>query len=113
MSYGPERRGFAIGQEVGRVGSLTRLVLGLLGLVYIAMNVSQTRPNASLIGQVAGGAILSTILYVVIFWVLDERVLSHLHPWIHTGMFWAPLALVPFCDSRNKLAAKKTISWLR
>lgn len=109
MSYEPERRGFAIGQEVGRVGSLTRLVLGLLGLVYIAMNVSQTRPNASLIGQVAGGA----ILYVVIFWVLDERVLSHLHPWIHTGMVLAPLALVPFCGSRNKLAAKKTISWLR
>ncbi len=42
MSYEPERRGFAISQEVGRVGSLTRLVLGLLGLVYIELkSISQ------------------------------------------------------------------------
>jgi hypothetical protein len=98
MSYGPERRGFAIGQEVGRVGSLTRLVLGLLGLVYIAMNVSQTRPNASLIGQVAGGAILSTILYVVIFWVLDERVPSRWCLSVTHGINWQPKKPFLGCD---------------
>ncbi len=30
MSYEPERRRFAIGQEMGGVGRWTRLVLGLL-----------------------------------------------------------------------------------
>ena len=43
---------FAVDQEVGRADSLTHLVLGVLRLVFIAAYVSQTRSNASLIGQV-------------------------------------------------------------
>ena len=90
MSYEAERRSFAIGQEVGGVGRWTRLVLGLLGLAYMGASVSQARLSSVLIGQLAGGALLAAILYVVIFWVLGERMLAHLHPWIRTGMLWVP-----------------------
>jgi len=91
-----EHRSFAIGQEIGWVGRLTRLALGLLGLGYVAMNVSQATLSIALIGQLTGGALLMTTLYVVAFWVMGERVLARLHPWMRTGMFWSPLALIPF-----------------
>jgi Family of unknown function (DUF6410) len=96
MSYEPENRSFAIGREIGGVGRWTRLALGLLGLIYVAMNVLQVRLSAALIGQLAGGALLSAVLYIVVFWAMGERVLAHLRPWIRTGIFWFPLALIPF-----------------
>jgi len=37
LSYEPERRGFAVDQEVGRADSLTHLVLGVLRLLFIAL----------------------------------------------------------------------------
>jgi len=86
MSCKTENRGFAVGREVGRCGRCTRFVLGLLGLVYIAAQVLQARLSGALIGQVAGGALLSTTLYVIIFWALGERVFAHVHPWLRTGM---------------------------
>jgi hypothetical protein len=37
MSFETESCGFGVGLEVSRVGRWTRLVLGLLGLIYIAI----------------------------------------------------------------------------
>lgn len=39
------------------------------------------------------GLLLTTILYVVLFWTLGERVR---HPWLRTLMFWLPAAFIPF-----------------
>jgi hypothetical protein len=96
MSFKTENRDFAVGREAGGCGRCTRLVLGLLGLVYIGAEVQQARLSSVLIGEVAGGALLAATLYVVIFWVLGKRILSHQPPWIRTGVVWAPLAFVPF-----------------
>ena len=85
MSLKTEKRGFAIGREVGRCGRCTRLVLGLLGLVYIGTSVAQIGPSATLIGQIAGGLLLTAALYIVLFWALGERVP---HPWLRTVIFW-------------------------
>jgi len=95
MSFQTEHRGFAVGQEVGSCGRCTRLVLGLLLLVSIGRSVAQMGPSATLLGQIGGSLLLTAVLYIVLFWVLGVRVLSHLHPWILTGIFWAPMLFIP------------------
>lgn len=96
MSCNSEHRGIAVGREVGRCGRCTRVVLGLLGLVYIAAQVSQARLSGGLIGQLAGGALLSMALYLALFWALGKRMLAPVHPWLHTVIFWLPAAFIPF-----------------
>ena len=91
MSFQTEHRGFAVGREVGTCGRCTRFVLGLLGLIYIGTWVAQTGPSVVLIGQIAGGLLLTTVLYVVLFWQLSERVP---HPWLRTVIFWLPIAFI-------------------
>ena len=95
MSFQTEQRGFAVGQEVGNCGRCTRVVLGLLGLVYIGTSVAQMGPSATLLGQIGGSLLLTAVLYLVLFWVLGASVLSHLHPWVRTGIFWAPMLFIP------------------
>jgi hypothetical protein len=93
MSLQTEHRGFTIGRKVGGCGSCTRVVLGLLGLGYVGMEVSQSGPSATLIGQLAGGLLLTAVLYIILFWLLGERVR---HPWRRTILFWLPAAFIPF-----------------
>ena len=95
MLFKSEQRGFAVGQEVGSCGRCTRVVLGLLGLVYIGGSVAQSGLSAALLGQIGGSLLLTAILYIALFWVLGARVLSHLHPWIRTGIFWGPMLFIP------------------
>ncbi len=92
MSSKTGKRGFAVGREVGRCGRSTRLVLGLLGLILIGTTVAQARLSFALIGQMAGGLLLTAALYLTLFWQLGERVAQ---PWLRTVIFWAPLAFVP------------------
>ncbi len=91
MLFKTEQRGFAVGQEVGSCGRYTRFVLGLLGLVYIGTSVAQMGPSATLLGQIAGGLLLTVVLYIVLFWALGERVP---HPWLRTVIFWLPAAFI-------------------
>lgn len=93
MSYKTEHHGFAVGQEVGGCGRCSRAVLGLLGLVYIGVEVAQGGPSAALVAQLAGGFLSTAVLYVVLFWLLGERAR---HPWLRTGLFWLPAAFIPF-----------------
>ncbi len=93
MSCKTEHRGFAVGREVGGCGRCTRAMLGLLGFVYIGTSVAQSGPPAALIARLAGGFLSTAVLYVVLFWQLGERVR---HPWLRTGMFWLPVAFIPF-----------------
>src|SRR5258708_7148347 len=92
MSSITGKRGFAVGREVGRCGRSTHLVLGLLGLILIGTTVAQARLSFALIGQMAGGLLLTAALYLTLFWQLGERVAQ---PWLRTVIFWAPLAFVP------------------
>ena len=96
LSFKSENRGFAVGQEVGRCGRCTCVVLGPLGLLSIVAQVSHARLSGALIGQIVGGALLSTALYIVLFWVLGERMFAHVHPWLRTLIFWLPATFIPF-----------------
>src|SRR2546421_12614027 len=87
MSFKTENRGFAVGQEIGRCGRWTRLVLGLLGLVYIGTSIAQSGPSATLLGQLAAGLLLIAVLYVVIFWQLCDRLR---HSWLRT-VIWGKM----------------------
>ena len=91
MSFKTEHRGFAIGREVGICGRWTRVVFGLLGLIYIGTSVAHIGPSVTLIVHIAGGFLLTTVLYVVLFWQLGERVS---HPWLRTVIFWIPAAFI-------------------
>ena len=91
MSLQTEKRGFAVGQEVGGCGRCTRLALGLLGLIFIGTSVAQIGPSAGLIARIAGGLLLTTFLYLVLFWQLGERVS---HPWLRTVIFWFPAVFI-------------------
>ena len=93
MSFNSEKRAFVVGLEVGGCGRFTCLVLGLLGLILIGMAVAQARLSFALIGQMAGGLLLTAALYLILFWQLGERIGR---PWLRTVIFWAPLAFVPF-----------------
>jgi hypothetical protein len=93
MAFQAKPRGFAVGQQVGWVGRGTRLVLGLLGLVYIGAEVMRSPHSMTLIGQFAGGLLLTALLYLVLFWQLGERIR---HPWLRTILFWLPTAFIPF-----------------
>lgn len=93
MSNKMEDRSFAVGREAGGCGRCTRAVLGLLGFVYIGMAVAQSGPSALLFARLAGGFLATAVLYVVLFWLLGERVR---HPWLRTGLFWFPAAFIPF-----------------
>jgi uncharacterized protein DUF6410 len=86
-------RGFTVGQQVGWCGRCTRVVLGLLGLMYVGVEVAKSGLSAALIGQLAGGLLLTAALYFVLFWQLGERVR---HPWLRTVIFWLPAAFIPF-----------------
>ena len=91
MSSKTGYRGFVVGREIGGCGRCARLVLGLLGLVYIGTSIAQMEPSAALIGKITGGLLLTTVLYVVLFWQLSERVS---HPWLRTVIFWLPMVLI-------------------
>jgi len=91
MLFETEHRGFAVGQEVGSCGRCARLVSGLLGLVYIGTSVARMGPSAALTGHIAGGLLLTVVLYIVLFWALGERVP---HPWLRTVIFWLPAAFI-------------------
>ena len=93
MSNKMEDRSFAVGREAGGCGRCTRAVLGLLGLLYIGVEVSQGGPSAALVASLTGGFLATAVLYVVLFWLLGERVR---HPWLRTGLFWLPAAFIPF-----------------
>ena len=93
MSLKTGKRGFAVGREVGRCGRSTRLALGLLGLILIGTTVAQARLSFALIGQMAGGLLLTAAPYLILFWQLGERIAQS---WLLTVIFWAPLAFVPF-----------------
>ena len=93
MSFNTQIRGFAIGQQIGVCGRCTRVVLGLLLLASIVTQVVQSGPSVGLIGQIAGGLLLTAVLYVVLFWQLGDRL--H-HPWLRTVIFWLPAAFIPF-----------------
>jgi hypothetical protein len=68
-------------------------VLGLLLLVYIGTSIAQNGPSAALIASITGGFIAIALLYTILFWLLGERVR---HPWLRTGIFWIPVAFIPF-----------------
>ncbi len=91
MSLQTKHRGFTVGQQVGTCGRYTRLVLGLLGLVFIGTSVVQMGPSATLIERLAGGLLLTTALYLALFWLLGERVSQ---PWLRTVIFWLPAAFI-------------------
>jgi hypothetical protein len=91
MSLQTQHRGFTVGQQVGRCGRGTRGVLGLLGLVFIGTSVVHLGPSAALIERLAGGLLLTTALYLALFWLLGERVS---HPWLRTVIFWLPAAFI-------------------
>src|SRR5262249_29435252 len=91
MSFEGEHRGFAVGRQVGGCGRCTPVVLGLLLLGSLATSVAQMGPSATLVGKLAGGLLLATVLYVVLFWLLSERVP---HPWLRTVIFWLPMAFI-------------------
>jgi len=91
MSLQTEQRGFTIGRQVGGCGRWTRFVFGLLGLVYIGTEVSHLGPSALLLERLAGGLLLTTALYLALFWLLGERVS---HPWLRTVIFWLPAAFI-------------------
>ncbi len=91
MSLQMEHRGFTIGRQVGVCGRWTRFVLGLLGLVYIGTQVVHLGLSAVLIERLAGSLLLTTALYIVLFWLLGERVSQ---PWLRTVIFWLPGARV-------------------
>jgi len=88
MSLQTEQRGFTIGRQVGGCGRCTRFVLGLLGLIYIGTSVARLGPSVSLIERLAGGLLLTTALYLALFWLLSERIP---HPWLRTVIFWLPV----------------------
>jgi hypothetical protein len=67
------------------------LVLGLLGVAYVGTVAARLGPSAALIGELAGALLLTTVLYLVLFWALGERVA---HPWLRTAIFWAPAAFI-------------------
>ncbi len=91
MSLQTEHRGFTIGRQVGGCGRWTRFVLGLLGLVYIGTEVAHLGPSALLLERLAGGLLLTTALYIVLFWLLGERVSQ---PWLRTVIFWLPALFI-------------------
>jgi hypothetical protein len=91
MSLQTEHRSFTIGREVGGCGRWTRLVLGLLGLVYIGTSVAHLGPSAALIERLAGGLLLTTILYLALFGLLSERIP---HLWLRTVIFWLPAVFI-------------------
>ena len=93
MSFKTENRRFAVGREIGGYGRCSRLVLGLLGLIYIGTSIAQSGLSALLIGQLAGGLLLTAVLYLVLFWTLGDRVR---HPWLRTLIFWLPIVFIPF-----------------
>jgi hypothetical protein len=66
-------------------------VLGLLGLISLVTSVAQPGLSPALIGKIAGGLLLTTVLYLVLFWALSERVP---HPWLRTVIFWLPIAFI-------------------
>ena len=91
MSLQTEQRGFTIGRQVGGCGRCTRLVFGLLGLVYIGTEVLHLGPSALLLERLAGGFISTTALYLALFWLFGERVS---HPWLRTVIFWLPAVFI-------------------
>jgi hypothetical protein len=91
MSLQMEHRGFTIGRQVGVCGRWTRFVLGLLGLVYIGTQVVHLGLSAVLLERLAGSLLLTTALYIVLFWLLGERVSQ---PWLRTVIFWLPAVFI-------------------
>jgi hypothetical protein len=91
MSLQTEHRSFTIGRQVGVCGRWTRFVLGLLGLVYIGTQVVHLGLSAVPIESLAGGFLATTVLYLVLFWLLGERVS---HPWLRTVIFWLPAVFI-------------------
>ena len=61
------------------------------GACYIGAEVAHLGPSAALIERLAGGLLLTTALYLALFWLLGERLSQ---PWLRTVIFWLPAVFI-------------------
>ncbi len=86
-----ESQGFTLGHDLLAVGKWSRLVLGVLGVLWAGAASVQT------------GVVLETALYVVAIAaaylaahrLLGERVLGRMNPWVGTVLLVGPAVAVP------------------
>lgn len=93
------RSAFVVGREVGTFGRWFRLITGvyftlLLTVVPFIADPVPPAETASFLGAVGLYFLLILGIYVAAFYVLGERVLASVNPWIGTFIFLGPLAVV-------------------
>jgi hypothetical protein len=103
---------FIIGRGIGPVGRWLRLLLGLYFLIFLVVNPLYLHPVpqeeiAAFALRVGGYTLLITAIYVAVFYLIGELVLSRMNPWTGTVIFLGipmTLALLGFLPQTVEMA---------
>jgi hypothetical protein len=90
---------FEIGRDVGTFGRWFRLIVGLYFTLLILLDplVINAVPSAqalSFLGNVGLYFLLIMAVYLLAFYLLGERLLARVNPWVGTIVFLGPLVLL-------------------
>jgi len=86
-----------IGRDLLPAGRVVRLLAGVLLVLAAASAVPHLgAPSAALLGQVALAFLLTAVAYTTLAWVLGERLLARVDPWLAAIALVAPATLLLF-----------------
>ena len=90
-------RSMVIGRDLLPAGRVVRLLAGVLLVLAAASAVPHLgAPSAALLGQVALAFLLTAVAYTTLAWVLGERLLARVDPWLAAIALVAPATLLLF-----------------
>lgn len=89
---------FTIGYDLGTVGTWVRILIGVIAsLALLAVDLSDV--TASFLAATAAWFAGILAAYTVAYAALAPRVLSRIHPWISTVLFYGPVLVLPYVDA--------------
>lgn len=90
-------RSVVIGRDLLPAGRVVRILAGLLLVLAAASTVPHLGPlTAAVLGQVALAFLLTAVAYTILAWVLGQRLLARVDPWLAAITLVAPATLLLF-----------------
>jgi hypothetical protein len=83
-----------IGLDLGLFGRIARFLLGSVMVAGILHDLATSNPPPMLLANAALYFLLSLIAYAAAFYVLRERILARMNPWVGTAIFLTPVLVV-------------------
>ena len=87
-----------LGLDLGVVGRLLRLLVGVAITAQITYSLATVTPSAAFLGMAFTYFAAVLIAYTTAHWILGERILSRSNPWVGTAIILGPVLVALVFD---------------